>query len=123
MEQVGTQYNRGVPASVYSRTRNLAVVTVLVVLTWSQAAPSDPTILFGSHTSASSGPLCRKPWRFLPSPWKQLTLLCCHKEPATCSFCALVGSHTGGAQSDNLEDTHSRLLVLFPCPFQNLDWE
>ena len=61
IEQVGTQYNQGVPASVYSRTRNLAAVSVLVVLTWSQAAPSDPTILFGSHTSASSGPLCRKP--------------------------------------------------------------
>ena len=43
-QEVGV-WNKLVPrasASVYSRTSNRGAVSVLVVLTWSQAAPSDP---------------------------------------------------------------------------------
>ena len=66
------------PASVYSRTHNLAAVSVLVVLTWSQAAPAGPLLhleaikvppqfhyTLGSHEGSS---------------WKQSPPLCSHGE-------------------------------------------
>ena len=67
------------PASVYSRTRNLAVVSVLVVLTWSQAAPGGPLLQLEA-IKVPPYSFTRKPWRLLPS-WKQSPPLCSHGEP------------------------------------------
>ena len=82
------------PVSVYSRTCNLAVVSVLVVLTWSQAAPGGP-LLYLEAIKVPPLSFTRKPWRLLPSSWKQSPPLCSHGEPTPAPSCAIVGSHTG----------------------------
>ena len=39
-----TSLDSSIPAAVYTRTHNLTAVSVLVVLTWSQAAPAGPLL-------------------------------------------------------------------------------